>query len=386
MARVRKKYYENALVHPIHQTATYYFESTEQVVGYHQGTEKLGRYARYDNPSWLSVEEKLAALDGAEQALLFPSGMNAIVSTLLTFLSAGDKLIFTGKGYRNIRQFCFDILGRLDISVKTLPLLSQQSVYDILSEENTNNLKVVFIESPSNPHMFLVEIERVRQIVGDSCLIIVDSTFSTPINFQPLCFGADLVIHSCGKYIGGHADIMAGSVTGRVERINSIRRTRNVMGGITDPHAAFLLDRSLSTLRMRMEHLNMVGQKFAEYLVNDNRIGKVYYTGVPEHPQYKLGQKYLSGHGGVVTFEVAADKEAVSQVIDQIKVPYMGTNFGSSYSMIEQLSIFTYYNQSEKEKKDLGITDNLIRYSIGFDDDIDHIISDLDSALNLSSL
>ena len=153
-----------------------------------------------------------------------------------------------------------------------------------------------------------------------------------------------------------------------------------------DPHAAFLLSRSLSTLDMRMQRLNASGQTFAEYLTAHEDIGAVYYTGLTTHLQYEMAQKYLSGHGGVVTFEVLGDKSRVSAIIDQVELPYMGTNFGSSYSMIEQLSVFTYYTQSQQERDDLGITDNLIRYSIGFDDDIDDLINDLEKAISASKI
>lgn len=382
MPRIRIPYFDNSIINPICQTATYFFKSTKEVIDYHDGISKVGRYARYDNPSWLEVEEKLASLDKSESALLFPSGMSAITTALLTILCHGDKLIFTGKGYRNIRSLCYDIIAKYGINVATLPLPNNEDFYDILLKEYSSNLKAVFIECPSNPHTFLVNLEKVREIVGRTCVIIVDSTFSSPINFRPIEFGADLVIHSCGKYIGGHADLMAGSIAGKLDLIKLIKKTRDIVGSIPDAHTAFLLNRSLSTLSMRMDVINSSGRKLAEFLSKNKKIGTVYYTGLQEHPHYNLGQKYLKGHGGVVTFEVLSDVSLVSKIVDSTNIPFMGTNFGSSHSMIEQLSIFTYYKQSYQEKTDLGIKDNLIRYSVGFDDDVDRIISDLDQAIN----
>jgi cystathionine gamma-synthase len=378
MARKRKQYYRNSVANPIYQTATYYFENTEQVINYHLGKSKVGRYARYDNPSWLEVEEKLAHLDKCEEALVFPSGMSAIAATLFTFLSVGENFLFTGKGYRNIRNFSFDILGRFGIEVITLPLANSENFYERFTSLYKSNTKVIFVESPSNPHLFLVDLQKIKERIDETTILIVDSTFSTPINFQPKLFGADLVIHSCGKYIGGHADIMAGSVAGSTQLISKIRKTRNVIGNILDPHAAFLLNRSLSTLEIRMNHLNEKGLILAKFLESHPKVNRVFYTGLDSHPQNDLAKKYLSGHGGVVTFEIKGRKEDVSNFIDNIKLPYMGTHFGSSHSMIEQLSIFTYFNQTEEEKKDLGITDNLVRYSIGLDDSIDAIISDIE--------
>jgi cystathionine gamma-synthase len=381
MARTRTNDYSNAVINPIYQTSTYYFESTDQVIQYHLGQTKIGRYARYDNPSWLEIERKLAALDYCEEALVFPSGMSAIATTLLSILEAKDRLIFTGKGYRNIRKFCFDILDKFDAEVLTLPLLDSEDIYELLAKQYTSHTKAVLIESPSNPHMFLVDLGRVREIIGNSCILIVDSTFSSPVNFKPKLYGADLVIHSCGKYVGGHGDIMAGSVAGNRDLIDKIRQTRNVMGSILDPNTAFLLNRSISSLELRMKHLNHAGQKLAEYLDQHEYIGKVYYTGLKDHPQYDLAKQYLSGHGGVITFEIKAGKEEVSEFVDSVEIPFMGTSFGLAHSMIEQLSIFTYFKQSEVEKKDLGIADNMVRYGIGIEDDIEAIIYDIDHSL-----
>jgi cystathionine gamma-synthase len=382
MAKKREQYYHNSVANPIYQTATYYFENTDQIIDYHLGKSKVGRYARYDNPSWLEVEEKLASLDKCEEALVFSSGMSAIAATLFTFLNAGENFLLTGKGYRNIRNFSFDLLGRFGVEVVTLPLASNDNFYDELAFLYKENTKVIFVESPSNPHLFLIDLQKLTKLIDEKTILIVDSTFATPINFQPKLFGADLVIHSCGKYIGGHADIMAGSVAGSRQLISEIRKTRNVIGNIIDPNAAFLLNRSLSTLEIRMNHLNEKGLILAKFLEGHPKVNQVFYTGLASHPQYDLAEKYLFGHGGVVTFELKGKKEEVSNFVDNIKLPYMGTNFGSSYSMIEQLSIFTYFNQTEQERKDLGITDNLVRYSIGLDDSIDEIIRDIEISLS----
>lgn len=386
MTKKRTSPYTNAVVSPIYQTATYYFESTAQIIDYHEGRQKVGRYGRYDNPAWVEVEEKLANLDGAAQALLFPSGMSAIATTMMTFLGANDKLVFTGKGYRNIRTFSYDILGKYGTNAVSLALLNSNDVYDQLAQECTDDLKVVFLETPSNPHMYLIDVDRVRKIIGPDPILIVDSTFSTPANFQPLSHGADLVIHSCTKYLGGHADILAGSVAGGEDLIEQIRKTRNVMGTIVDPNSVFLLNRSLSTFPMRMQHINAAGQQLAEHLAQDPRIGRVLYTGLRDHPHHDLARQCLRGHGGVVTFEVNGSEESVSKFVDRLQIPYMGTNFGSAQSMVEQLGLFTYYKLSPEERVDLGITDNMIRYSIGFDDTVDAIVSDIEQAFRVRSL
>ncbi len=370
--------YTNSLVTPIYQTATYRFENTAQVLQYHTGETKLGRYGRYHNPNWLEVEQKLAKLDDCEEALLFPSGMSAIATVLFTFLQQGDRVLFTGKGYRNIRRLCNDYLGKLGVEVigldPTYPDEFNASIDQYLNERT----KVILVETPSNPHQHLVDIEYINQRIDDTTLLVVDSTFSTPLNFQPAHFGADLVIHSCTKYLAGHADIVAGSVAGSHTLIEQIRSTRNVMGNIVDPNTAYLLNRSLVTLPMRMKHLNAVGMEMAHYLQAHPKVRHVLYNGLPNHPHYQLAQKYLTGYGSVLCFELDTDREGASRFVDSLTIPVIGTNFGSQNSMVEQIAVFN--NFSDSEARDVGISESMIRLYVGFEE-IDCLIADLEQAL-----
>lgn len=380
MSKKRKQYFGNSVVSPIHTSATYYFENTKQVIGYHNKKEKIGRYGRYDNPNWLEIEEKLARLDICEDALVFPSGMSAIATTLMSLSEKGKRIIYTGKGYRNIRNLCGNILSKFGVdSISLSPADSEKFMIDFKKYYNENT-SVVFLEIPSNPHLHLVDLEKIKKIIKKNTALIVDSTFSSPINFQPARWGADLVMHSCGKYIGGHADLMAGSVAGKKESIKKIRNYRNVLGSIVDSHSAYLLNRSIATLEMRIKYLNQAGIKLANFLENHPKVKKVFYSGLPSYSNRDLAKKYLSGHGGVVTFELNTSKKKTADFVDSLKIPYMGTNFGSCYSMVEQCSIFTYYNETKKVRNDLGISDTLIRYSVGFEN-IDDIINDISEAL-----
>lgn len=380
MSKKKQQYFENSVVSPIHTSATYYFENTDQVIRYHEKKEKVGRYGRYDNPNWLEVEEKLAKLDLCEEALVFPSGMSAIATTLMSLVEKGERIIYTGKGYRNIRKLCGEILNKFGVDTISLsPANSERFMADFKKYYN-DDTRIVFLEIPSNPHLHLVDLESIKKIINKETLLIVDSTFASPINFQPAKWGADLVVHSCGKYIGGHADLMAGSVAGGKEIIEKIRNHRNVLGSIIDSHSAHLLNRSIATLKMRIEYLNQAGSKLANFLENHPKVKKVFYSGLPSYPNRDLAEKYLAGHGGVVTFELKGSKEETADFVDSLKIPYMGTNFGSCYSMVEQCSIFTYYNETKKVRDDLGISDTLIRYSIGFEN-IEDIINDIREAL-----
>ena len=380
MSKKKKKLYSNDVVTPICKTATYYFEDTKEVIKYHEGKVRAGRYGRYDNPNWIETEAKLAKLDGFEAALLFPSGMSAIATTLLSFLQNKDKVIYTGKGYRNIRSLCENIFSRFGIKTISLSPANPEKFLKDLRHFYDKKTKIVFLEIPSNPHLHMVDLESVRKIIRKDTILIVDSTFATPINFVPKKWGADLVIHSCGKYLGGHADIMAGSVAGSREKIETIRNYRNVMGCIPSSENAFLLNRSLATLKLRMDYLNRSGMKLAEYLHKNIHIKKVYYSALSSQSSYKLARKYLRGHGGVVSFELKASRSQTAKFVELLKIPFMGTNFGSNYSMVEQCAIFTYFKETEKTRKDLGISDTLIRYSVGFEN-TDLIIADIRKAL-----
>lgn len=283
MGKKRKQYFSNSVVSPIHTSATYYFEDTDQVVRYHDKKEKVGRYGRYDNPNWLEVEKKLAKLDLCEDALVFPSGMSAIATTLMSLSKKGKRIIYTGKGYRNIRNLCGNILAKFGVdSVSLSPANSEKFMADFKKYYN-DDTNIVFLEIPSNPHLHLVDLEEIKKIINGNTVLIVDSTFSSPINFQPAKWGADLVIHSCGKYIGGHADLMAGSVAGKKEIIEKIRTYRNVLGSIVDSHSAYLLNRSIATLKMRIEYLNQAGLRLAGFLENHPKVKKVFYSGLPSY-------------------------------------------------------------------------------------------------------
>lgn len=375
MPNKNARYYSNAIVNPIYQSATYFFDCTEDVIAYHQGELKTGRYGRYDCPNWLEVEERLAALEGAEAALIFPTGMSAITTALMMYLRPGVKFLYTNEGYRNVRNLSREILSPWGIESVPVSMASP----DIAQRIGPKYPKSVFLlETPSNPHMFIGDVEAFKKYMPDSWLI-VDSTFASPVNFQPLKFGADLVTHSLTKYISGHADILGGCVCGSRAEIEKLRKYRNITGSVSDAHTAFLLNRSLDTLEMRMAFLNQQGQAFAEFMEKHDKVAKVHYTGLPSHPHHQLGKKFLKGHGSVVTVELKADMKQTSVFVDSLNVPYMGTNFGSTKSMVEQMSIFTYYSLTAAERDSLMISDSLIRFSIGFER-LEDLFADVEQA------
>jgi len=380
MPRKRNGIYPNAVVPPLDISSTFYFENTADVVAYHQGRNRLGRYARYDNANWVHFERAFAQLEDADEALLFPSGMSAISSTLLALLGSEAVLLYFGKGYRNIRTFCEDLLPGLGLRTIAVDLSSQDAFNVSMANAPRDRDLILFIEVPTNPLLLMVDLSQFEQHEFKSLVIVVDSTLASPINFQPLRHGASLVVHSASKYIGGHTDLMAGVVAGDAALIDRIRRFRNVTGAIATSATAVQLSRSLDTLALRMRKHNQNGAALAEFLSSHENVSKVWYTGLPTHPSYASAARLLTGHGSVVSFEIHGGREEASSLVDRLTVPFMATNFGGQYSLVEQVRIFTYYHQNDEQCRRLGIADSLIRLSIGLNE-LEQLQDDLNAAL-----
>ncbi len=385
MARTRKNEpYSNSVLPAVYQNTTYFYDNAETYTkALHDKSIIRGRYGRYHNPSWESTEEILAQLDATDTCVLFPSGMSAIYSTLMTF--AGSRRCFATIRYlyKNTRR----IFERLDtLGLRTIVFDNAEPTDFIEALKRVSQeIDIFLVEMPSNPHLYIADIEKIRALLRPDALLIVDSTLASPHNFKPCVWGADLVIHSCTKYLNGHADLLLGSVAGVKEVIDPIRQFRDMTGAIPSPKDAFTLMQHLKTFKLRMDALNVAGQKLATFLKYHPMVSKVYYLGLDSHPHSKQAQKFFTnGYGGVVTFELNLSKQETSKLIDNLQVPYIASNFGGAETYVEHLSPFTYYNLSQEKREQLHITDSLVRLSVGFNDPIDSIINDL--AINLARL
>ena len=376
----RKPYH--SLTMPIVQSSLFTFYDTADMVAFQseavQGTmSEREEYGRYGNPTQHAAERKLAQLDGGEAALLFTTGMCAITTTLLTLLSTGDHMIMTGDCYRRTRQFCQTFLGRFGVKLTIVPP-GDYAAMEAAIEQST---KLIFSESPTNPYLRVLDLPRVVDISKQNgLLLIVDSTLATPYNQQPLGFGVDLVTHSATKYMGGHNDLLAGVMVGSRELLTPVKQSRGIIGGTVDPNTCYLLLRGLKTLGLRMERYNRSGTEVAAFLENHPRIQRVFYPGLPSHPDYSVAQAQMSGFGGMVSFEVKGDLDTASAVIDALKIPYIGPSFGGPESLVEQPALQAYFELTTEERHAVGIRDELIRYSLGLEDTSD-LIADLEQAL-----
>jgi cystathionine gamma-synthase len=379
----RQKAY-HSLTTPVVQTATYTFRDTQELIDFMESKtwgdgEERGEYGRYGNPTVSAVESKLAALDSGEDAALYASGMNAVTSVLLSVLPSGAHIIMTNDCYRRTRQFCQTFLKRFGIETTVVPAGDYEAMEAAIIPKKT---RFIISESPTNPYLRIADLEKVAAL-GKKYRVrtLIDSTFATPINQRPLEWGIDFVVHSATKYLSGHNDILAGVVVGRADRIKALKDSRGVLGGVVDPQAAYLLDRGIKTLSVRVQQQNRTAQKVAQFLESHPMIERVWYPGLASHPDHDVAISQMSAFGGVVSFEVAADLRTTGQFIDNLRIPYIAPSLGGVESLIEQPALMSFYEKTTAERLELGIKDNLVRFAIGIED-TDDILNDLDQALS----
>lgn len=368
----------NALTTPIMQTATYTFADTQELRDHFEHRIEREEYGRYGNPTQRIAELKLAALEGAEDCLLVSSGMAAVTTTLFAMLSRGAHVVVTDDSYRRTRQFLNQTLHRYGIECSTV----HAGDYDAIAEAIRPNTRILISESPTNPYNRILDLERFAEIGRRHRVkTIVDATFATPYNQQPLRYGIDLVLHSATKFLGGHNDLMAGAVLGSADIVDGIRSLQGVTGAVVDPFAAYLLIRGLKTLALRIERQNANAQAIAEFLEAHPRIRRVHYAGLPSHPEHAIARKQMRGFGGVVSFEIDGDLDAASRVVDGCRIPRIAPSLGGVESLIEQPALMSFYELTTEERLQVGIKDNLIRYSVGIEDAVD-LIADLRQSLD----
>jgi cystathionine gamma-synthase len=368
----------SALTDPIFLTTTYSFNDTQSLVDFIVEKQPREEYARYGNPTEKTVERKLAALEGAEDAVLYSAGMTAIAGLLLNTLKTGDEIVLVDECYLRTRDFCLQELSRFGITTRLVPACD----YEALEAAITPATRLLLSESPTNPHLSVLDLEQFSAIgKRHGVATAIDATLATPYNVRPLEFGIDYVLHSCTKYLGGHNDLLAGVILGSKGKLEPLRKFRGLLGLINAPHNAHFLLRGLKTFELRMQRHNENGQRVAEFLAGHPRIEKVYYPGLPDHPQHELARRTMRGFGGVVTFTVKdADWRRTADVVDAVRIPRIAASLGGAESLIEQPLILSYYEFTPEQRQAWGIPDNMIRLSCGIENSED-LIDDLAQAL-----
>jgi len=367
-----------SMTDPLYCTSTYTFADTDSVIRFIEEKQMREEYGRYGNPSEKVAESKLAALEGGEHAVLFSSGMAALVGLLMAKLKSGDEIVFFDECYHRSREFCSKHLSRFGVTTREV----KTGDYDAMEATISDRTKLIVSESPTNPHLSIIDLERFVDIGRRHGVeTIIDATLATPFNLKPLQAGVDYVLHSATKYLAGHNDLLAGVIVGRNESLEPVRKLRGIMGAVNSPHNVYLLLRGLKTFELRMQRHNANGQAVAEFLAEHPRVEQVFYPGLENHPYYQIAQRTMSGFGGLVTFLVKdADWRETANVVDAVKLPRIGPSLGGAESLIEQPLVMSYYECTPEDRRNFGIPDNMIRIACGLENAED-LIADLDQAL-----
>ncbi len=376
------RFAHDALTLPIIQTATYTFENTAELVAYMEGHREREEYGRYGNPTVRVVEERIAALEGAEDAVVFSSGMAAITSTVLALVGQGAHVVLFNDCYRRTRQFVTTFLARFGVR-HTLVGSADLAGLEKAIEKDT---KLVISEAPTNPYLSVVDLPRMAEICKEHRVkSLIDATFATPINLRPVELGIDLVVHSATKYLSGHNDVLAGAVAGKAGLVSLVRDVRHMMGAVCDPHAAYLVHRGMKTLALRVSQQNAASQAIAEVLEAHPKVKRVWYPGLPSHPNHAVAKAIMTGFGGVVTFELKGDLASTGRFIDALRIPRIAPSLGGVESLVEQPALMSYFELSSEAREKIGIRDTLVRYAVGIEDTHD-LIDDLQQAFAVAAI
>jgi cystathionine beta-lyase/cystathionine gamma-synthase len=365
------------LTTPIYATSTFVFANAAELERYQEGTSSKFIYSRYANPTVEAAEEKIAALEQAEAALVTSSGMAATATALFGLLQAGDEVICSAAIYGGTLQVITGFLNKLGVASRFASLEQLAAPERLLGAQT----RAVWFESPINPTLRCVDIRR----VADACRAagvtsIVDNTFASPVNQQPLALGVDLVMHSATKYLNGHSDVTAGALAGSRALIDRLQPARKLFGGVLEPASAYALGRGMKTLMVRMAKHNENALRVATWLEGDPRVRRVFYPGLPSHPDHEIARRQMRGHGGMVTFEVDGGYERACRVFDRLQIIQRAASLGGTESLISLPMLTSQFGFDDDQLAAAGVTRGMARLSIGLEH-ADDLIADLDQAL-----
>ena len=367
-----------SLTTPIYETSTFVFDSVADVIKYQEGKLNGYLYSRYENPTVVAVEQKLAAVDGAEASLLFSSGMAAISTALLTLLKSGDEILCCSAIYGGTFHIIEDLLPRLGITHRFISIEELANVGSVIGPKT----KIVWFESPINPTLRCVDVRAVAAACKKAgVLAAIDNTFASAINQPVLSMGIDLSMQSCTKYLNGHSDVTGGALSGSAALMAPIAKMRRLLGGVMDPLPAFALGRGMKTMPLRVAQHNANALTVAQFLEGHQAIQRVYYPGLASHPDHAIAARQMSGFGGVVTIDVKGGRDGAFRVFDKLEVVKRAASLGGVESICSLPILTSQYGLTDDELVKAGVTKGMIRISVGLEDAGD-LISDLDQALS----
>ncbi len=364
------------VIPPIHLTATYKFENSDELIDVVQNHSGY-IYSRWDNPSVVTVEKAMAQMEGYDRALGFGSGMAAITTAMMAHLKSGSRVIASREIYGATFEFFNDILPQLKVETVFLNCWKKAE----LLAEIDRGVSVLYLETPTNPLLRVADIEPLaRAAHQNGAVVMLDSTFASPVNQHPVDLGVDIVIHSATKYIGGHHDITAGFACCNQPYYDRLWTYRKILGGIMDPVSAFLALRGIQTLELRIQRQNESAMQIAIYLDQHEKVRTVYYPGLTSHPDHEIAQRQMTGFGGMLSFEVNGDFDRTKHFMDHLKVIKLATSLGGVTSLANQPITNTHAALSPENRAKAGISESLVRLSVGVEA-AEVLIDDLQQAL-----
>jgi cystathionine gamma-synthase len=366
-----------AIVPPIVENVAYAFDDldTWRAVALHQAPGDI--YSRNSNPTTRLFEEKVAALEGAESATSFATGMAAINTTLFALLSPLQRAVTVRDAYGATFLHFTQILPRFGVICEVCETEDHEAIEASIQQ----GCDVLYLESPTNPTLKVLDLARLIQAAHQvGGIAIVDNTFATPINQNPVASGADLVIHSATKFLGGHGDVLGGVVCGRQDLVERIFRYRELTGPSLDAFSAYLLLRSLKTLGLRVQRQNENALALAHFLEGHPKVARVYYPGLESHPGHAIARRQMAGFGGVLSFELKGDVDIVARFLPRLRYAYMAANLGQVETVVGPSALTSHVELTEEERVASGVPAGLIRYAVGIED-VGDLQADLEAAL-----
>jgi methionine-gamma-lyase len=361
---------------PICRTSTFTFESTAEMKRWAEGKSKAYIYTRYGNPTLAIVERKIAAMEGAEAAVVTASGMAAISGALIGTLQQGDELISTAQTYGGTYRLMRDMFPGMGIKVHHVGV-DLKGIEDLV----TPRTKVLYVETPTNPTVRLVDLPKAIAFANKHKLIsIMDNTFATPVLQNPIAMGFDIVVHSATKGLAGHSDVIAGEAAGSAKWMHRMQEMVIHFGGSMDPEAAYLLNRGIKTVALRVKRQCENALAVAKFLESHPQVARVHYPGLKSHPDHALAKRQMRGFGSMLAFDLKGGLAAARRVCDRVRLFLLAVSLGGVESLVVLPAYTSHYNMSAAEQAKSGITAGTIRVSIGIEDAVD-LIADLKQAL-----
>ena len=363
---------------PVVQSVAFGYPDVDAWLAVAQGRTPGHIYSRNTNPTVHAFEEKVRLLEGAAAATSFASGMAAISNTLFTLLAPGDRVVSVKDTYGGTNKLFLEFLPRMQIEC----VLCDTADHAAIEAAIAPGCQVLYLETPTNPTLKVIDIARLAAAAHEvGAIVVVDNTFATPLNQSPLALGADLVLHSATKFLGGHADALGGVICGAPDLIARIYHYREITGAALDPMAAYLLLRGMKTLHLRIRQQNASAMQIAEFLQAHPAVTQVFYPGLPSHPQHAIARQQMRGFGGVLSFTLRGGFDAVRAVLPRLRYAHLAANLGAVETVVGPPATTSHVELNAEERAAMGIPESLIRYSVGIEE-TDDLIADLAQALD----